>query len=395
MGRLVINQEKIQDIKKIISICPFGAMEEQNGHLEINSNCKMCKLCVKNGQGAIEFVEEKIQAIDKSQWQGIAVYVDHVEGNIHPVTFELIGKAKELAKKINQKVYCIFIGYNIKSEAEELLHYGVDEVMVYDRKELEDFRIEPYTFVFADFINKVKPSSILVGATTVGRSLAPRVAARFRTGLTADCTVLDVKENSDLVQIRPAFGGNIMAQINTPNSRPQMATVRYKVMSSPLRESNASGHINFCDIDSRKLTSGINVKSIIPKEKEHSISEAEVIVAVGRGIKSEKDMEMIKELANVLHGEVGSTRPLIESGWMDAKNQIGLSGKTVRPKLIIACGISGAVQFTAGMNNSDCIFAINKDPKAPIFKIAHYGIVGDIYDIVPKIIDEIKSVGEV
>lgn len=395
MGRLVINQEKIQDIKKIISICPFGAMEEQNGHLEINSNCKMCKLCVKNGQGAIEFVEEKIQAIDKSQWQGIAVYVDHVEGNIHPVTFELIGKAKELAKKINQKVYCIFIGYNIKSKAEELLHYGVDEVMVYDRKELEDFRIEPYTFVFADFINKVKPSSILVGATTVGRSLAPRVAARFRTGLTADCTVLDVKENSDLVQIRPAFGGNIIAQINTPNSRPQMATVRYKVMSSPLRESNASGHINFCDIDSRKLTSGINVKSIIPKEKEHSISEAEVIVAVGRGIKSEKDMEMIKELANVLHGEVGSTRPLIESGWMDAKNQIGLSGKTVRPKLIIACGISGAVQFTAGMNNSDCIFAINKDPKAPIFKIAHYGIVGDIYDIVPKIIDEIKSVGEV
>lgn len=395
MGRLVINQEKIQDIKKIISICPFGAMEEKNGHLEINSNCKMCKLCVKNGQGAIEFVEEKVQAIDKSKWKGIAVYVDHVEGNIHPVTFELIGKAKELAKKINQKVYCLFIGYNIKDKAEELLYYGVDEVMVYDRKELEDFRIEPYTFVFADFINRVKPSSILVGATTVGRSLAPRVAARFRTGLTADCTVLDVKENSDLVQIRPAFGGNIMAQINTPNSRPQMATVRYKVMSSPLRETNASGHINFCDIDSEKLTSGISVKNIIPKEKEHGISEAEVIVAVGRGIKSEKDMEMIKELANVLHAEVGSTRPLIESGWMDAKNQIGLSGKTVRPKLIIACGISGAVQFTAGMNNSDCIFAINKDSKAPIFKIAHYGIVGDIYDIVPKIINEIKNVGEV
>lgn len=391
MGKLIINQDKVQDIKKLIDICPFGAMEEKDGHLEINSNCKMCRLCVKNGEGAVEFIEENVQAIDKSKWQGIAVYVDHVEGNIHPVTFELIGKAKELAQKINQKVYCLFIGYNIKDKAEELLHYGVDEVMVYDKKELEDFRIEPYTFVFSDFINKVKPSSILVGATTVGRSLAPRVAARFRTGLTADCTVLDVKENSDLVQIRPAFGGNIMAQINTPNSRPQMATVRYKVMSAPSRQTEASGHISFCDIDSENLTSGIEVKDIIPKEKEHSISEAEVIVAVGRGIKSEKDMAMIRELAEALNAEIGTTRPLIESGWMDAKNQIGLSGKTVRPKLIITCGISGAVQFAAGMNNSDYIFAINKDPKAPIFKIAHYGIVGDIYDIIPKLINEIKS----
>ena len=391
MGKLIINQDKVQDIKKLIDICPFGAMEEKDGHLEINSNCKMCRLCVKNGAGAVEFIEEKVQAIDKSKWQGIAVYVDHVEGNIHPVTFELIGKAKELAKKINQKVYCLFIGYNIKDKAEELLHYGVDEVMVYDKKELEDFRIEPYTFVFSDFINKVKPSSILVGATTVGRSLAPRVAARFRTGLTADCTVLDVKENSDLVQIRRAFGGNIMAQINTPNSRPQMATVRYKVMSAPSRQTETSGHINFCDIDSENLTSGIEVKNIIPKEKEHSISEAEVIVAAGRGVKSEKDMAMIRELAQVLNAELGATRPLIESGWIDAKNQIGLSGKTVRPKLIIACGISGAVQFAAGMNNSDYIFAINKDPKASIFKIAHYGIVGDIYDIIPKLINEIKS----
>lgn len=391
MGKLVVNQEKVKDIKKLVSICPFGALEDNNGSLEINSNCKMCKLCVKNGEGAVEFIEEKVQAIDKSKWQGITVYVDHVEGEIHPVTFELIGKARELAKKINQKVYCLFIGYNIKDKAEELLHYGVDEVMVYDKKELKDFRIEPYTFVFADFINKVKPSSILVGATTVGRSLAPRVAARFRTGLTADCTILDMKENTDLVQIRPAFGGNIMAQINTPNSRPQMATVRYKVMSAPAREDVTSGHINFCDVDSKELTSGIEVKKITPKEKEHSISEAEIIIAAGRGVKSEKDMELINELAELLNAEVGSTRPLIESGWVDASRQIGLSGKTVRPKLIIACGISGAVQFSAGMDNSDCIFAINNDPKAPIFKIAHYGIVGDIYDIVPKLINEIKS----
>ena len=391
MAKLVINQDKIGNIEEMIKICPFGAMENVNGKLEINASCKMCKVCVRKGpKGAVEYVEEEVVEIDKSKWKGITVYVDHVEGNIHPVTYELIGKARELASKVNQKVYCLFMGYNIKERAKELLHYGVDEVFVYDKKELENFKIEPYTAVFEDFINNVKPAVLLVGATTVGRSLAPRVAARFRTGLTADCTILDIKENTDLVQIRPAFGGNIMAQIVTPNSRPQMATVRYKVMTAPERSEEVKGEIKICDISDEKLLSNMKVKEVAPKKAEKGIESADVIVVAGRGIKTKDDMEMINELAELLNGEVAVTRPLIENGWADAKKQVGLSGRTVRPKLIITCGVSGAVQFTAGMNNSDYIFSINKDEKAPIFKVANYGIVGDIYEVVPKLIEKIK-----
>jgi electron transfer flavoprotein alpha subunit len=394
MAKLVINQDKVINIDEIIKICPFGALENDNGKLDINSNCKMCKLCVKKGpKGAVEYLEEERILIDKSKWKGIAVYVDHVDGDIHPVTFELIGKARELANKVKQDVYCIFIGHNITEKAKELLHYGVDKVYIYDYEKLNNFTIEPYTAMFESFIDEVKPSVILVGATNVGRSLAPRVAARYRTGLTADCTVLDIKENTDLIQIRPAFGGNIMAQIITPNSRPQLATVRYKVMSAPERSREAHGELVICDINKDKLNSNITVRSVVNKEKEHSISEADVLVVAGRGVKSEKDMNMIRELANLLGGEVAVTRPLIESGWEDASKQVGLSGRTTRAKLIITCGVSGAVQFTAGMNNSDYIFAINKDDKAPIFKVAHYGIVGDIYEVIPKLIQKIKENG--
>lgn len=395
MGRLVVHQDKIEDANSVIKICPFGAMEIVNGKVEINVSCRMCKVCVRKGpKGAFEFVEDENKVlVNKDEWNGIAVYVDHVNGEIHPVTLELIGKARELADKVNQKVYCLFMGNGIKDKAGELLHYGIDEVIVYDYKELENFRIEPYTAVFYDFINKIKPCSILVGATTLGRSLAPRVAARCRTGLTADCTILDIKENTDLVQIRPAFGGNIMAQIVTPNSRPQMATVRYKVMSAPERNEECTGKIKYFEIEKDKLKSDIEVKEIKQKPKEHSISDAEVIVVAGRGVKSEKDLEMIKELADLLGGELAVTRPLIENGWADANRQVGLSGRTVRPKLIITCGVSGAIQFVAGMNNADYIFAINKDEKVPIFKVAHYGVVGDIYEIVPKLIEKIKGEG--
>jgi electron transfer flavoprotein alpha subunit len=242
-----------------------------------------------------------------------------------------------------------------------------------------------------DFVNKVKPSTLLVGATTIGRSLAPRVAARFKTGLTADCTILDMKENTDLVQIRPAFGGNIMAQIVNPNCRPQLATVRYKVMDAPERSAEPSGKINNVVMDKAKFASDIEVLKVEKKVIESSISDAEIIVAAGRGIKSEKDLDMIREFAELLGAQIAVTRPLIEAGWADARKQIGLSGRTVKPKLIITCGISGAVQFAAGMNNSDCIVAINKDPKASIFNVAHYGIVGDIYEVLPKLINNIKE----
>jgi electron transfer flavoprotein alpha subunit len=232
---------------------------------------------------------------------------------------------------------------------------------------------------------------VLVGATTVGRQLAPRVAARFKTGLTADCTVLDMSDNTDLIQIRPAFGGNIMAQICTPKNRPQMATVRYKVMNAPERNDEISGELIFESIDENKLKTSVEVLKVTQKEKVKTIENADVIVAVGRGIKSKEDIQMIQELADCLGGELACTRPLVECGWVDARQQVGLSGRTVRPKLIITCGISGAVQFSAGMNNSDYIFAINSDEKAPIFKVANYGIVGDIYKIVPALTKMIKE----
>jgi electron transfer flavoprotein alpha subunit len=394
MSKLICHQERLNEssIKALVEVCPFGALEAKNGTLEITAGCKMCKLCVNKGpKGVMEFIEEVAASVDKSLWKGIGVYVDHVEGEIHPVTLELIGKAKELAAVVNFPVYCVFIGYNIKEKAQELLHYGVNEVFVYDHEELNHFRIEPYTAAFEDFIQKIKPSSLLVGATNVGRSLAPRVAARFRTGLTADCTTLEMKENTDLIQIRPAFGGNIMAQIICPNTRPQMATVRYKVMSAPEKQCLPIGKITLCELNSARLNSSIKVLKVTQKEAEENISDAEVIIAVGRALKSEKDLALVQELAHLLNAQIAGTRPLVEAGWIKAKQQIGLSGRTVKPKLIITLGISGAVQFAAGMNSSEQIFAINKDPHASIFNIAHYGIVGDLYDIVPLLIEDLKN----
>ncbi|WP_319202119.1 electron transfer flavoprotein subunit alpha/FixB family protein [uncultured Ilyobacter sp.] len=394
MGQLYINHDKIDHklMRELIELCPFNAIEEANGKLDINAGCKMCRLCVKQGKGAIELLEDtEIEKIDKELWKGLTVYVDHFANEIHPVTLELIGKAKELAKVTKHPVQAIIMGYNVKPLAEELLHYGVDEVHLYEDEELEHFKIENYTGIFESYIDEIKPSSVLVGATTLGRSLAPRVAARFRTGLTADCTILEMKENSDLVQIRPAFGGNIMAQIVTENHRPQFCTVRNKIFDAPVRSETQSGEIISHDVDKSKLISKINVRNIFKKEKESCISDAEVIVAVGRALKKESDMEMMQEFADLLGGRLACTRPLIESGWMDCKTQIGLSGRTVKPKIIFACGIHGAVQFTAGMENSDTIVAINTDENAPIFNVAHWGVVGDMYQIIPELMEKIKT----
>ena len=398
MGKLIVHQDKLkkEDIKSLIDVCPFGAIEEKDGKIDINAACKLCKMCVKKGPaGVMEFVEDNAKPqIDKSQWNGIAVYVDHVEGKIHPVTYELLGKAKELAAKITkqpQPVYAIFMGSNIEKEANEVLHYGADKVYVCDMPELKDFKIETYTAVFEEFVNKVKPGSILVGATPVGRQLAPRVAARFQTGLTADCTILDMKPNSDLVQIRPAFGGNIMAEIMCPNNRPQMATVRYKIMNAPERSAEPAGTIEKLTIGSTKLVNHVEVISTKQKPKEKSIENAEVLVVAGRGIKKKEDLKLLEDLAEALGGDTACTRPLVENGWFDAKKQIGLSGRTVRPKLIITCGVSGSIQFKAGMENSENIFAINTDPKAPIFAVANYAVVGDLYEIIPQLIAKIKG----
>ena len=396
MGQLKINQGLVNadNAKELIKLCPFAAISYDGSKLDISSACKMCKMCIRKGPaGVIEYVEEeeKKETVDKSLWKGICVYVDHEGENIHRVTYELIGKAKELAAVIKHPVYALIIGKDAEKSAKKLLRYGVDKVFVYEDEALEDFRIEPYTAAFYDFIDKIKPSSIMVGATNLGRQLAPRGAARCRAGLTADCTVLEMKENTDLVQIRPAFGGNIMAQIISPSNRPQFCTVRYKVFSEPKPSDTESGEIVLMNIAKDALKSSIEIISKTEKPKDVDISEADVIVAVGRGAKGEAQRAMAQELCDALGGIMACTRPLAEENIFDAKHQIGLSGRTVKPKLIICLGISGAVQFAAGMKSSDCIIAINSDKNAPIFDVAHYGIVGDINEIVPVLLEKIKE----
>ena len=288
------------------------------------------------------------------------------------------------------EVYALLIGHNTEKNVKTLLEYGVDRVYVYDYPEFADFVMLPYSNAFEDFIERVKPSSVLVGATNVGRSLAPRIAARFRTGLTADCTVLEMYENTDLVQIRPAFGGNIMAKILCPKTRPQLCTVRYKIFSAPAK-TEPHGEVFRMELAPEKRETTTEVLEVIKKAKEKDISDAEIIVAAGRGIKKEEDFELVRRLADLLGAEIAGTRPIIELGWLDPKRQIGLSGRTVKPKLIITVGISGAVQFAAGMKNSDRIIAINSDPAASIFNIAHYGFVGDLYEILPKLIEKLAE----
>lgn len=392
MGKLIINHNSVNEetAKSLVSICPFGAIS-YDGKLDISAGCKMCKLCIKKSNGVITYQEDVKVKTDKELWKGICVYVDHLAGNIHRVTYELIGKAIELSKITKQPVYALMIGSDLDGSVQNLLHYGVDKVFVYDKPHLKDFKIEPYTAAFCDFIDKVKPSSVLVGATNLGRQLAPRVAARRRAGLTADCTVLEMKENSDLVQIRPAFGGNIMAQIISPDTRPQFCTVRYKVFNEPKPQENKTGEIVKLDIEEEKLNSNIEVLSYVDKPKDIDISESEVIVAIGRGAMSESARQMATELASLLGGTLACTRPLVEGNILDAKHQIGLSGRTVKPKFIICLGISGSVQFVAGMKSSDCIVAINSDKNATIFDVAHYGIVGDVNEIVPVLISKIKE----
>ena len=393
MGSLVVNKAKVtpEAAEALVKVCPFGAISYEGGNIDISSACKMCKLCVKKGGGLVDFVEDAAPTVDKSQWNGVCVYVDHHEGDIHRVTYELIGKARELAAVIGHQVYALMIGSGIEAAAEKLLHYGVDKVFVYDDPALLDFRVEPYTAAFYDFVEKVKPSSILVGATNLGRQLAPRIAARCKAGLTADCTVLEMKENTDLVQIRPAFGGNIMAQIISPATRPQFCTVRYKVFTEPKPTAEAQGEIVKMTVTPEMMVSAIEILSAEEKPSDVDISEADVIVAIGRGAQSESMRAMAEELAELLGGMVACTRPLVEANIYDAKRQIGLSGRTVKPKFIICLGISGAVQFAAGMKSSDVIVAINTDKSASIFDVADYAIVGDVGEITPALIAKIKE----
>ena len=390
MADIFIDESKCDLCYKCKSVCPFEAIEEGKHGLEINAGCRMCRLCVQECPKQAIVLKQIGEPVPKDKWEGFLVFAEFFEGKLHPVTSELIGIGRKLARKVNMPVYCLLIGHRVGETPQKLLSYGVDEVFVYEDKRLEHVRVDVYANVFEDLIWEIRPSVVLVGSTPIGRSLAPRVAIRFNTGLTADCTTLKIKPNADLVQIRPAFGGNIMAEIITPNTRPQFATVRYKVMD------NADVRVPFGVISKRAVTdrmisSGIEILNITKKPGVSSITEAKVLVVAGQGFKDKKDLSIVRETAALLGGEYAVTRPLVEKGWADHTRQIGLSGRTVKPELIITCGVSGAIQFTACMNAAGRIIAINTDRNAPIFKVSHIGIVGDIYKILPALIERIKG----
>ena len=396
MAQLLIHPELVSDetAARLTQLCPFGAIHYDGRTLDIDAGCKMCRMCVRSGlPGVITFEDDQAAPVcDKDAWRGVAVFAElGGNGRVHNVTLELIGKARELAAVTGHPVYVLLMGSGAGAAARDLLRYGVDKVFLYDHPAFSSFLIEAYANAFSDFIRRVRPSAILVGATNLGRTLAPRVAARFQTGVTADCTVLQMRENTDLVQIRPAFGGNVMAQIITTRSRPQFCTVRYKIFSAPDPVDRPSGTVEVMEVTDDMVRTRARVLEAFPKAAQLDLSEAKVVVAVGRGVKKESDLEPIRELAGLLGAQLACTRPLVEKGWFDSKRQIGLSGRTVNADLIVTVGVSGSVQFAAGMKGSACIVSINSDPAAPIFDIAHYGICGDWYTVLPALLNDLKG----
>ena len=323
-----------------------------------------------------------------SDYKGLMVFAEQRGGKIHPVSYQLLGKGTEIAAKLGVEVSSVLLGSQMKEAAKELIYYGADKVFLYDHPTLKEFDLLNYKHNLVKLMKEVKPEIFLLGATRLGKSLGPRVAAALATGLTADCTGLDTDEDGNLIQIRPAFTGNILAQIKTA-TRPQMSTVSYKVMQQKTRDPDRKGAI--MKKDAELVPSLLTIKKQERlSEISTAITEADVIVSAGRGLKKAEDFSILADLAELLGGVVGSSRPLVDDGWIAREHQVGFSGNTVKPKLYVACGISGSPQHLAGMRSSDVIVAINTDPSAPIFKVADYGIIGDLYEIVPKLTNEIK-----
>lgn len=332
--------------------------------------------------------------MDLAEYKGVYVIAEEFEGKLRNVTLELLGQGKQLAEGIGDEVGAVLIGHNVKPLAQELIAHGAHKVYVYDDPKFEHYNTTAFTRALVHFFNEVKPNVYLVGATNIGRDLGPRVANALQTGLTADCTNLFVDDDGKtIVWTRPALGGNIMAEIVCRNDRPQMGTVRPNVFKKPEADPNATGevidmHVELTEADF--LTKFVELIKV--GGNGIKIEEADIIVAGGRGMNgNEAFTGMLKELADVLGGAVGASRAAVDAGWIDALHQVGQTGKTVGPKIYIAAGISGAIQHLAGMSGSDCVIAINKDEDAPIFKVADYGIVGDAFEIVPKLTAAIKA----
>ncbi len=394
--RIVIDLEKCTGCESCLESCPFDAIDIVDDKACLNEYCQYCMACVPAcPEGAIREVRDSSdEAPDRGAleaYKGVWVFAEQREGAVASVAFELLGAGRRLAGELGVELSAVLLGAD-ESQAQELIRWGADRVYHCDDRALSSFNDEPYARVLSSLIDEHKPEIVLAGATPIGRSFIPRVAARLRTGLTADCTSLEIdKETQNLQQIRPAFGGNIMAAILCPNNRPQIATVRPRVMKRNEYAASRAGEI--LKVKASDLNSNTKVLETVKEVSGLAVNlqEAAIIVSGGRGLGDPKGFEMLTELAELLDGTVGASRAAVDEGWIPHRHQVGQTGKTVCPKLYIACGISGAVQHLVGMQSSDIIIAINKNPDAPIFGVATYGIVGDVYEIVPLLIKNLKE----
>ena len=329
--------------------------------------------------------------MDKAQYKNVYVFVEQREGVIQNVGLELLGKARELADALNEKVYAMLLGHDLTTQAQECIAYGADTVLRVDAPELATYVTEPYAQAIYQIIRDNKPSIVLIGATPIGRDLGPRLSARVETGLTADCTGLEISEERDLLMTRPAFGGNLMATIICKEHRPQMSTVRPGVMRMGQRDENRKGTIEDVKINFDKSKFRVRVLETVKQTKNLiDITEAHVLISGGRGVGNAEGFDMLRAMANTIGAEVSASRAMVDAGVLGHERQVGQTGKTVRPDLYFAMGISGAIQHLAGMEESEYIIAINKDKFAPIFNVADLGIVGDVRKIVPLLTEKLK-----
>ena len=389
---IIIDPEKCTGCGNCVPSCPFGVIELVNDIAQVNEGCTLCGSCLDVCEfDAITLEDDQADVKAGDENRGVWVFAEQRDCQLKSIGFELLTRGRELADTLETELTAVCFGHNV-SDVQQLINYGADKVYLMDDPVFADHPEDLYTSELVSLIREHKPEIVLIGATSLGRSFIPRVASILKTGLTADCTGLEIDtENRLLLQTRPAFGGNIMATIICQANRPQMATVRPRVFAKTQLEGR-TGDIIKLDFDKAGVTSRTKLLNFIEDLTERiKIEDADIIVSGGRGIGKPENFHLIEELAKTLGAALGSSRPPVDDGWIPYSHQVGQTGKTVRPKLYIACGISGSVQHMAGMQTSECIVAINNDPEAPIFDIASYGIVGDLFTVVPMLIEKLKG----
>jgi electron transfer flavoprotein alpha subunit len=395
MPKLIIDNEACTGCGACVDVCPYDALSLENDVAVVNEKCTFCGACVEDvcpvDAITLEKEEKKAEA-EAGDYKDVWVFIEHERGKVANVSFELLGQGKKLADSLGCGVCGMLIGSDAESFAKEAFAYGAEKVYMTEAPLLANYRTEPYTAAAINLIRKYKPEVVLYGATTQGRDFAGCVATTLETGLTADCTGLDIDPDKRLLrQTRPAFGGNIMATILCEAHRPQMATVRPKVFAMPSKDESRTGEIIKEQLTMTEDQVRTRILDFVKGAEAVNLSDAEIIVSGGRGLGGPDQFKVVRDLANVLGAAVGASRAAVDSGWIPYEHQVGQTGRTVRPKIYFACGISGAIQHQAGMKTSDIIVAINKDPDAPIFRIATYGIVGDLFQVLPKLTEELKK----